>query len=56
MPMGMGSYLKNTPWMFNIAPENIRSQKETNIPTIINHPFLDAMLVSGRVLYANQCI
>ena len=24
-----------TPWKFKIAPENLPSQKETNIPTII---------------------
>ena len=31
----------------NMAPENRVSQKETSIPSI--HPFLGAMLVSGRV-------
>ena len=25
----------NTPWKFNIAPENIPSQKESSLPTII---------------------
>ena len=24
-----------TPWKFNIAPENLQSQKETSLPTII---------------------
>ena len=31
----------------NITPENRLSQKEIHLP---NHPFLDAMLVSGRVI------
>ena len=26
---------KGTPWKFNIAPENIPSQKESSLPTII---------------------
>ena len=26
-----------TPWKFNIAPENIPSQKESSLPTIIFH-------------------
>ena len=38
-----GSSLPET----NMAPENRVSQKETSIPSI--HPFLVAMLVSGRV-------
>ena len=35
-----------TPWKFNIAPENIPSQKESSLPTII---FAGAMLNVGRV-------
>ena len=29
------NHLKYTPWKFNIAPENIASQKESSLPTII---------------------
>ena len=38
----------------NIAPENRASQKETS--TYSNHPFLGAMLVSGRVMLYSYII
>ena len=43
-PFGIKSTLPET----NIAPENGPSHKEIHLPTS-NHPFLGAILVSGRV-------
>ena len=33
--LGMLNWTTVTPWKFNIAPENIPSQKESSLPTII---------------------
>ena len=34
-PKENGQQKTHTPWKFNIAPENIPSQKESSLPTII---------------------
>ena len=44
----------DTPWKFNIAPENKPSQKESNLPTI-NHHFSGAMFNFGDVNTTKSC-